>query len=69
MSAFTFSGINLAITTPFDAQGKIDYPRFESLLERYISAGVHGFVLSSGTGMHVYPVSYTHLTLPTILLV
>lgn len=54
MSAFAFSGINLAITTPFDAQGKIDYPRFESLLERYISAGVHGFVLSSGTGMHVY---------------
>jgi 4-hydroxy-tetrahydrodipicolinate synthase len=54
MSVFAFSGINLAITTPFDAQGKIDYPRFESLIERYLSAGVHGFVLSSGTGMHVY---------------
>ena len=54
MSAFNFSGVNLAITTPFDAQGKIDYARFEELLERYIAAGVHGFVLSSGTGMHVY---------------
>lgn len=54
MSAFKFSGVNLAITTPFDAQGKIDYARFEGLIERYIAAGVHGFVLSSGTGMHVY---------------
>lgn len=54
MSAFTFPGINLAITTPFDTQGKIDYARFEALLERYIATGVHGFVLSSGTGMHVY---------------
>lgn len=54
MSAFNFSGVNLAITTPFDAQGKIDYARFEVLIERYIAAGVHGFVLSSGTGMHVY---------------
>lgn len=54
MSAFQFPGVNLAITTPFDAQGKVDYPRFEQLIERYISAGVHGFVLSSGTGMHVY---------------
>ncbi|MBV4542813.1 dihydrodipicolinate synthase family protein [Pseudomonas vlassakiae] len=54
MSAFNFSGVNLAITTPFDPLGKIDYARFEQLLERYIAAGVHGFVLSSGTGMHVY---------------
>ncbi|WP_457967414.1 dihydrodipicolinate synthase family protein [Pseudomonas sp. R4-84] len=54
MSAFAFSGINLAVTTPFDAQGKIDYLRFETLLERYLVAGVQGFVLSSGTGMHVY---------------
>ncbi|MFJ2982765.1 MULTISPECIES: dihydrodipicolinate synthase family protein [unclassified Pseudomonas] len=54
MSAFQFTGVNLAITTPFDAHGKIDYARFESLIERYIAAGVHGFVLSSGTGMHVY---------------
>lgn len=54
MSAFPFSGINLAITTPFDSQGKIDYARFEQLIERYLAAGIQGFVLSSGTGMHVY---------------
>ncbi|AXP04062.1 dihydrodipicolinate synthase family protein [Pseudomonas fluorescens] len=54
MAAFAFSGLNLAVTTPFDAQGKIDYSRFETLLERYLAVGVHGFVLSSGTGMHVY---------------
>lgn len=54
MSAFNFSGVNLAITTPFNAQGKIDYARFEELIERYVATGVHGFVLSSGTGMHVY---------------
>ncbi|NIF27138.1 dihydrodipicolinate synthase family protein [Pantoea sp. Tr-811] len=54
MSAFMFNGVNLAITTPFDANGKIDYAQFEALIERYLAAGVHGFVLSSGTGMHVY---------------
>ncbi|MFJ4346249.1 dihydrodipicolinate synthase family protein [Pseudomonas sp. NPDC089401] len=54
MTAFPFAGVNLAITTPFDAQGKIDFARFEHLLEVYIAAGVQGFVLSSGTGMHVY---------------
>jgi 4-hydroxy-tetrahydrodipicolinate synthase len=54
MSDFAFPGVNLAVTTPFDTDGKIDFARFETLLERYISAGVNGFVLSSGTGMHVY---------------
>ncbi|NIE77465.1 dihydrodipicolinate synthase family protein [Pantoea sp. Ap-967] len=54
MSAFMFNGVNLAITTPFDANDKIDYAQFEALIERYLAAGVHGFVLSSGTGMHVY---------------
>ncbi|MBN3724800.1 dihydrodipicolinate synthase family protein [Burkholderia sp. Ac-20379] len=54
MSAFAFSGLNLAISTPFDAQGRIDFDRFETLVERYLATGVDGFVLSSGTGMHVY---------------
>ncbi|HHJ1300586.1 4-hydroxy-tetrahydrodipicolinate synthase [compost metagenome] len=54
MSAFPFPGINLAITTPFDADGKIDFARFEHLIERYLHAGIQSFVLSSGTGMHVY---------------
>ncbi|MEY4413701.1 MAG: hypothetical protein RIQ53_994 [Pseudomonadota bacterium] len=54
MSAFPFSGLNLAITTPFDAEGRIDWARFDALIERYLTAGVDGLVLSSGTGMHVY---------------
>ncbi|MNI25886.1 4-hydroxy-tetrahydrodipicolinate synthase [compost metagenome] len=54
MSDFPFAGLNLAITTPFDGQGRIDFQRFGELIERYIEAGVDGFVLSSGTGMHVY---------------
>jgi 4-hydroxy-tetrahydrodipicolinate synthase len=54
MSNFPFPGLNLAIATPFDEQGRIDYGRLESNIERYIAAGIRGFVLSSGTGMHVY---------------
>lgn len=54
MKDFEFAGVNLALTTPFDAHGKIDFARLEPLIERYLEAGVHGFVLSSGTGMHVY---------------
>lgn len=54
MSEFPFPGLNLAVTTPFDASGAIDFDRLEAHLERYIAAGVDGFVLSSGTGMHVY---------------
>jgi 4-hydroxy-tetrahydrodipicolinate synthase len=54
MTDFPFSGLNLAITTPFDAEGRIDFARLEQNIERYLDAGVQGFVLSSGTGMHVY---------------
>lgn len=54
MTDFAFSGLNLAITTPFDAEGRIDFVRLEENLERYLSIGISGFVLSSGTGMHVY---------------
>ena len=51
---FPFPGLNLAITTPFDADGRIDFRRLEENLGRYLALGVPGFVLSSGTGMHVY---------------
>lgn len=54
MSDFAFPGVNLAITTPFNSEGKIDHSRLEQLIERYIAVGIRGFVLSSGTGMHVY---------------
>lgn len=54
MEQFPFEGLNLALTTPFDSTGAIDFEAFETLIERYILTGVRGFVLSSGTGMHVY---------------
>ena len=54
MPDFPFPGLNLAVTTPFAADGRVDFDRLEEHLERYIAAGVDGFVLSSGTGMHVY---------------
>ncbi|RQR24467.1 MULTISPECIES: dihydrodipicolinate synthase family protein [unclassified Burkholderia] len=54
MKDFAFPGINLAISTPFDENGKPDHARLEQLIERYLAVGIEGFVLSSGTGMHVY---------------
>ncbi len=54
MTTFPFPGLNLAIATPFDGEGRIDYGRLEDNIERYLALGMPGFVLSSGTGMHVY---------------
>lgn len=54
MTKFPFPGLNLAVTTPFDASGRVDLNQLDAHLERYIAAGVDGIVLSSGTGMHVY---------------
>ncbi|RWO48409.1 MAG: dihydrodipicolinate synthase family protein [Mesorhizobium sp.] len=54
MTSFQFSGVNLAIATPFLADGNIDFDRLEQNIEDYIAIGIKGFVLSSGTGMHAY---------------
>jgi 4-hydroxy-tetrahydrodipicolinate synthase len=40
--------------TPMDADGSIDYARWEELIDIYIDAGVHGLVLGAGTGQHPY---------------
>jgi len=48
------TGINLAMQTPMDAHGRIDYGRWEELIDLYIDAGVHGLVLGAGTGQHPY---------------
>ena len=40
--------------TPMDADGSIDYARWEELIDLYIDAGVHGLVLGAGTGQHPY---------------
>ena len=47
-------GINLAMQTPFDDTGAVDYGRWEELIDIYIDAGVHGLVLGAGTGQHPY---------------
>lgn len=47
-------GINLAMQTPMNDQGAIDYGLWEALIDTYIDAGVHGLVLGSGTGQHPY---------------
>ena len=47
-------GINLAMQTPFDENGAINYSVFEDLIEKYVAAGVHGLVLGAGTGQHPY---------------
>ncbi|HCO95820.1 MAG TPA: dihydrodipicolinate synthase family protein [Phycisphaerales bacterium] len=48
------TGINLAMQTPMDADGNIDYTRWEELIDIYIDAGVHGLVLGAGTGQYPY---------------
>jgi hypothetical protein len=48
------TGINLAMQTPFDAAGNLDFKRYEELIDIYLDCGVHGFVLSAGTGQHAY---------------
>ena len=48
------NGINLAMQTPMHADGSIDYPRWEELIDIYIDAGVQGLVLGAGTGQHPY---------------
>lgn len=47
-------GINLAMQTPMNADGSIDFTRWEALIDVYIDAGVHGLVLGAGTGQHPY---------------
>jgi 4-hydroxy-tetrahydrodipicolinate synthase len=42
MPSFPFPGLNLALTTPFDAAGRIDWSRLEALIERYLASGIRG---------------------------
>lgn len=54
MSDFIFRGLNLALATPYDETGKVAYGQLEENIERYLDAGITSFLLSSGTGVHVY---------------
>lgn len=46
----TFSGAYTAIVTPFRADGALDYPALERLLETQISGGISGVVVCGTTG-------------------
>src|SRR5215469_11659288 len=48
------NGINLAMLTPFNEDGSINFSTFEELIEKYIAAGVQGIVFGAGTGQHPY---------------
>jgi 4-hydroxy-tetrahydrodipicolinate synthase len=48
------SGINLAMQTPMQEDGSIDYARWQELIDIYIDTGVQGIVLGAGTGQHPY---------------
>lgn len=48
------AGINLAMQTPFDADGAVIFAEWERLIDVYVDAGVHGLVLGAGTGQHPY---------------
>jgi 4-hydroxy-tetrahydrodipicolinate synthase len=45
-----FTGVYTAIVTPFNANGDVDYPRLEELVEFNIAGGVAGLVPAGTTG-------------------
>lgn len=45
-----FSGVATALVTPFSEDGRIDFPCFENLVRRQISAGIETFVIGATTG-------------------
>jgi 4-hydroxy-tetrahydrodipicolinate synthase len=51
---FAFPGLDLAVATPSAPESAIDFARLECDLERQFAIGMKSFVISSGTGMHVY---------------
>ena len=45
-----FRGVFTALVTPMDAEGRVDWPRLEELVERQIAAGIDGLVPVGTTG-------------------
>ncbi len=46
----TFEGIIPAVTTPFDADGEVDVAALADNINRFVEAGVHGFVATGTMG-------------------
>ncbi|MCR4689908.1 MAG: 4-hydroxy-tetrahydrodipicolinate synthase [Lachnospiraceae bacterium] len=45
-----FTGAGVAITTPFDKEGKVDYKTFEAQIERQIAGGTDAIIVCGTTG-------------------
>ena len=45
-----FTGAGVAITTPFDANGAVDYKTFEKQIERQIESGTDAIIVCGTTG-------------------
>ena len=70
MTSSIFTGLSTFPITPLH-DDKVDEEAFASLITRLVVANVDSITVLGSTGSYAYltPVSYTHLTLPTILLV
>src|SRR5262245_26654770 len=51
---FDLKGIIPPLVTPFDETGAVQYADFERNFERYIEAGIRGFLVVGSTGESVY---------------
>ena len=64
-----FGGVVAPIVNPCGEDDSLDRGALEANLTRLLATDVAGLYINGGTGDAANPVSYTHLTLPTILLV
>ena len=67
-----FKGAGVAIVTPMKNNEEVNYDKLEELINQQIDGGTDAIVIAGTTGESATltmeePVSYTHLTLPTIL--
>src|SRR5215467_7155200 len=51
---FSFKGIIPPMVTPFDDSGAIRYDSFERNIDKYIEAGIEGFLVLGSNGESVY---------------
>ena len=64
-----FKGVGVAMITPFHEDGSIDYVSLGKMIDYVIEGGVDYIVALGTTAETPTPVSYTHLTLPTMAVV
>jgi 4-hydroxy-tetrahydrodipicolinate synthase len=54
LQVLNLKGIIPPMVTPFDANGAINYASFERNIEKYIEAGIEGYLVVGSTGESVY---------------